>query len=240
MRKLDLVDIDSLMLLVDAAHWNQTPADWLRLLSLAPDLCLGIERDGNIVSSATATPYGSDLAWIGMILTLPEHRGQGLARTLFAALLDRLSGTRTLKLDATSQGLALYRHFGFVEEGVVRRWKGILSASSSCPPAWPGPLDREAFGADRSALLHALGSCLRPGRRASYLGPLVARRAADLILPSADGEVYWDILDSNRAAVTLAASLGFQPFRRLVRMRQGPPLDCREDFQFAIAGFEYG
>jgi hypothetical protein len=39
----------------------------------------GIEREGRLVAITTAICYGRELAWIGMVLTDPEFRGQGLA-----------------------------------------------------------------------------------------------------------------------------------------------------------------
>jgi len=51
---------------------------------------------------------------------------------------------------------------------------------------------------------------------------------------------YWDILPANRDATALAKEFGFAPQRRLVRMSRGEPLRGREEFIYAIAGFEFG
>jgi hypothetical protein len=246
---------------VEAAHWNQTAADWHRLISLCGPCAIGLEIEGNIVSSATLLPHGSQAAWLGMVLTHPEHRRSGYARALLGELLERAPPGRSIFLDATSQGLPLYRQLGFVEEGVVRRWLGEVrthTAATSAVGAWNARLDAEATGMDRSALLRELaaeGATLqdadggfamrRAGRLHPYVGPLVARgtaAAARLLHAAAAGHgpVFWDILDSNRPAVELAASLGFTPHRRLVRMRRGKAVEAHPELQFAIAGFEYG
>lgn len=51
---------------------------------------------------------------------------------------------------------------------------------------------------------------------------------------------YWDVPAANPSALDLAESLGFEPVRRLMRMRRGPAVAERPEFIFALAGFEYG
>ncbi|MCA9132769.1 MAG: GNAT family N-acetyltransferase [Planctomycetales bacterium] len=110
---------------------------------------------------------------------------------------------------------------------------------------WAVP-DRAAFGADRGAWLTRLASdsqlvqcdagygMLRPGRLASYLGPLVADSLQDatyivsqlLSLPNRQRplQVFWDIPGDNRPAESLAEQLGFKPVRELIRMWLEQPL----------------
>ncbi len=239
-----------------SAGWNQTEADWLRLLDLAPEGCWGVEREGVLAATATAMGYGSDLAWIGMVLTLPAYRRQGLARILLEhALSDLLErGVRCIKLDATDMGRPLYEALGFRIESSVERWArqpGAMELASlfqTCDPA----LDRRAFGADRSALLRRLDAegCLsgRPGSEALYFGPCVAESATDaegMFRHFADRHpsetIYWDLLPENAQAVRLAEMHGFTPLRRLHRMSyKGVRVNCDNSKVFAIAGFEYG
>src|SRR5271163_3494270 len=75
-------DVLSAMELSTFANWNQTPADWYRIMQLSAEGCRCIEDVGRIVATATLLPYGTHLAWIGMVLTRPEYRRQGLARWL--------------------------------------------------------------------------------------------------------------------------------------------------------------
>jgi hypothetical protein len=135
-----------------------------------------------------------------------------------------------------------------------------LPRASRVPPA----LDREAFGADCSALLGVLAgfetACGpeggyafgRPGTKAVYFGPCVARshtEARQLLAwflgRHAAETVYWDLLPGNTAALELARECGFAPLRRLVRMvRRGAgaaaPLTHRDGLVFGVAGFEFG
>ena len=195
------------MRLKDAAGWNQTEADWRRLLSLEPNGCFAAVQDGHLVGTTTTIIYG-ELAWIGMVLVDPERRRQGIAADLMNVALDYLSGkVETIKLDATALGQPVYETFGFEVESRVERWSGTANSAGrevSNQAALDHEarrellnLDRLAFNADRSALLESLideayvppvllrnangalsGYALtRKGTRKTYIGPVVARGA---------------------------------------------------------------
>jgi len=124
-----------------------------------------VECDGVLAATATAVCYERRLAWIGMLLTDPAHRGRGFARRLMEHAIDALTARRMewIKLDATEIGAPLYRQLRF----------------------------EPAFGADRSVLLNMLAplgaaslanvadgyAMARPGSHAAYCGPCVSRRA---------------------------------------------------------------
>lgn len=245
LRILAQADLSDLIQLSTASGWNQTEADWRRLLELAAGSCFGIEADGRIAASATVIAYGRELAWIGMVLTLPDYRGRGYATRLMGRCLGYCGrcGIRTVRLDATEMGRPVYAKLGFVDEYEVQRRAGDLPHAEPRPPVFDFDLDRLAFGADRRALLERTGSA-RPGRMAAYIGPVTARspeEARDRILHcGVSGACFWDVPAANPAALALAESLGFHPVRRLMRMRRGPAIAERPEFVFALAGFEYG
>ena len=161
-------DIPAGMRLKESAGWNQTAQDWANVLTLEPRGCWVYESEGNIVGSTTAVTYGQDLAWIGMVLVLPEYRGRGIARALMEHALRYLNerGVKCVKLDATDMGRPLYERLGFVGETLIERWAGTFddagrgddgdSPSVSVDVADIVGLDRAAFGADRSELLKRL------------------------------------------------------------------------------------
>jgi len=60
--------------------WNQTLADWERFLTLQPDGCFVAEWNGTRAGTAATTIYGSDLAWIGMVLVHPITAAAALVR----------------------------------------------------------------------------------------------------------------------------------------------------------------
>jgi GNAT superfamily N-acetyltransferase len=117
-------DVPSATELSIAANWNQTPEDWHRIMQLSTSGCRCIEEGGKIVATTTLLPYARSLAWIGMVLTRPEYRRQGLARQLMedAIATAQRRGIRTLKLDATDEGRPLYESLGFTVEKPVERW----------------------------------------------------------------------------------------------------------------------
>jgi GNAT superfamily N-acetyltransferase len=255
-------DLPGLMRLKAAAGWNQTEDDWLRLLRLQPDGCFVMEADGVAAASTTALTYPGDLAWIGMVLTLPEYRGRGFARKLMHVALE-FCGARTIRLDASDMGQSLYESLGFRIECAVERW---FRPPGPCPELRAGKLsfnpalDREVFGADRSALVSELmmydGASIdgeayafgRPGSNAAYFGPCVSR--AD---EASRALLHWfawrhhretaclDLFPHAGRSAEIAGSLGFAPVRRLMRMVRLPAAPAAPDPRiFAIAGFEYG
>jgi len=276
MRLLQQQDIPIAAELSAQAGWNQTPGDWGLLLRLNPESCFGIDSGGRLVSTATLACYGTQLGWIGMVLTHPRYRRRGFARTLLGRAIEKADqlGIESLKLDATDQGQPLYESLGFRVEQPVERWSiGATQLKTdppwdkppACPAASPGPktghqfsgagYDFEAYSADRSRTLQLLaergairaeadGFCLfRPGQRANYIGPCMAgsaQVARRLIEPFIHSESYWDILPENKAAHALAIDLGFTPQRKLTRMVRGRDLRGKEDWIYAIAGFELG
>ena len=71
---------------------------------------------------------------------------------------------------------------------------------------------------------------LRPGRVATYLGPVMAQRAevahviVERLLAETKRPVFWDVPGPNEAAVEMARHWGFAPVRPLSRMWRGKKL----------------
>jgi ribosomal protein S18 acetylase RimI-like enzyme len=259
-------DVATALELSMVAGWNQTEDDWRMLMNLAPQGCFGIDADGDLVATTTLLPYGKQLAWIGMVLTKPEYRGRGFARTLVTHAIESADsqGIRTVKLDATEQGQRLYESVGLEAEGLVERWSrpgtpNLRVTGAKFNSDQLSALDLAAFGASRSAMLEKLARhshvyagtnaylFARAGRVTAYLGPCVASDPASAqafitnTLQAHSSLVWsWDILPHNRNAVALASELGFTRQRVLTRMGRGVPLRGRDDMIYAIAGFELG
>ncbi len=156
------------------AEWNQTIGGWRCLLGHEPRGCFVAELEGKIIGTVTTTSYGKSLAWIGMMLVHPAHRGKGWASRLMLQALDylRSEGVECIKLDATPAGQPVYEKFGFKAESTLTRWRrgGSQSEPLSLIRApeirEPSPSDRramakldaEAFGVDRAALLQCFGA----------------------------------------------------------------------------------
>ena len=272
LRLLRTQDLVGAMELSRLAGWNQTQDDWEMMLRLVPRGCFAIEADDQIAATTTLLCYENHLAWIGMVLTRPEYRRRGFAQRLMESALKRAADLKieSIKLDATPQGQPLYEKLGFKTEQIVERWfqDGRSSPDRRIEPLTSPPkyssqhsleMDMEAFGANRSTLLHNLASrnlphaiteayCFsRGGTRSRYLGPCVAQtqKAARLVIEhtlrdsSASGW-FWDLLSANKNAIQLAEEFGFAPQRRLERMVLGNSLPAHDEMVYAIAGFELG
>lgn len=199
LRPLLDADVPAAHQLSRSAGWNQTQRDWRRALRYEPDGCFAAERDGAVVGTVTTTRYGTQLAWIGMMLVHPDHRRQGIARGLMQRAIDYLQqhNVECIRLDATPAGRPLYEQLGFQPEWTFHRWHspGQTSRSATDPIFQASPestiftdcdFDRTAFGADRRNWLRAVAAdsivvqqdeafgMLRTGERASYLGPVTA------------------------------------------------------------------
>lgn len=191
--------------LTEQAQWNQTERDWRRLFQFPSGGCFGAFLDKRLIGTVTTVAYGTELAWLGMMLVDPDYRRRGLGTRLMQAALEHLQGigVNSIKLDATPSGRPLYESMGFRPEGKVERWEGMAQPGvKKKGPDWDErlrpalyALDRLAFGADRSTILASLiadspvaplvamdqegrleGFALaRSGRRAFYIGPVAAR-----------------------------------------------------------------
>lgn len=198
-------DLDGAVRLSTQAGWNQTPADWLRLLDISPEGCFAGRLDGALVATATLASYGTRVHWIGMVLVDEACRGKGFGGTMLARTVEHgrsLGGT--VGLDATDLGRPVYLKQGFVDVAPIDRWRGELQVRGG--RADLELLDRSNFdeivmldhlasGADRSDLLlhlmHEPGvlgvvsrrdtvagfAFLRPGLNVSHVGPIVATDA---------------------------------------------------------------
>ncbi len=208
-RWMTRADIPAAMRLKEAAGWNQTAQDWRNVLAIEPEGCWVYEAGqtpqaaGTVAGSTTIVCYQRDLAWIGMVLVLPEFRRQGIARQLMEHALHYAEhrGVQRVALDATPAGQPLYRQLGFEDETPIERWEGNAPAASVDGEEGERPrsgaaahleqmaaLDRLAFGVDRRTLIERLmntapedcwvarGGYLlaRPGSNAHFLGPCVA------------------------------------------------------------------
>lgn len=185
------------------AGWPHRPEDW----QVAQQLSEGVvatEENGNVVGTALVTPYGSDCATINMVIVDSAMRGRGLGRRLMDAALA-IGGARPLRLIATSDGLPLYEKLGFRQTGTILQHQGIVASARSSANTQAATaddlsaitaLDRQAFGADRTALMRRLFeigkfavirngreitgfACIRAFGRGEVIGPVVAGNLKD-------------------------------------------------------------
>lgn len=142
------------------------------------------------------------VGWIGSVLTLPDHRGQGIGAKVTQAGVDALqeAGCETVKLYATPKAQPLYERLGFTGEAeyTVARGGQRRGRDEDAEPLLDHldaalELDREAFPGDRSAFIEGKAKAYpetslavfedgelagygiaRPGPEVTELGPVVA------------------------------------------------------------------
>lgn len=184
-------------------NWPHRPQDWQMALRLSRGV-VALDDQGRVTGTILVTPYGTDCAMINMVIVDRNVRGKGLGRRLMDQALV-LAGDRPLRLVATTDGMPLYEKLGFVPSGTIRQHQGTvaaLGAPDGVEAAGAGDLpdiktlDRDAYGADREALIDALAergqfaiirrngaidayAAIRPFGRGEVIGPVIAGNVED-------------------------------------------------------------
>lgn len=121
-RPMTVLDVPAATELSVEQQWPHRNEDWELFLELGEGLVA--ERDGKLIGTTMAWRYGEDMATLGLVIVSPSAQGQGIGRKLMEEIISRL-GDRTIVLNATEEGLPLYRKLGFVETGVIQQHQGI-------------------------------------------------------------------------------------------------------------------
>ena len=221
LRKMTDGDLPAADELRRLAGWNQTPADWQRLLWLEPRGCFVAVQNGEVVGTVTTTTYGQALAWIGMMLVHPQHQRRGIGTRLMRQALEYLQGcgVACVKLDATPAGRPVYEKLGFVPESTLTRWQRQASGQTQPPESaeagareltdadWEAvdAIDRAAFGVSRACLLRSLGH----DSRVALVWPAEGRVVGwGMVRPGANADYLGPIVSSsNEGSLSLAAAL---------------------------------
>ena len=291
LRTMTAADISAGMRLKEIAGWNQTKEDWERFLQADPEGCFVAEWNGQVVGTVTTIIYENRFAWTGMVLVDPRLRGKGIGTALLLKAIEHLDSKKIpcVKLDATPQGKPIYTRLGFRIEYEIERHSLTREAMHPDPVTENDgasiktnafvardaaeqieallEMDREIFGADRSALLRSLAGCApelvtvthtgnalkgfalgRKGSLADHLGPwaawdrLAAREVLEgFLLRSQRHVVFVDMVRDNPWAPALLAANGFRFSRSLTRMYRGENAHPgRPEFLCAILGPEFG
>lgn len=186
--------------------WPYRLEDWAVALGLGQGFVLQDDA-GAVVGTALWWPCGDDQASAGMVIVARAAQGRGHGARLMEALLAA-AGSRSITLNSTAEGRALYERRGFVRIGEVHQHQGVAAVLPKAPSptlvrvarpsdsAAIAQLDRQATGWRRGPLLDrlcSLGAGLlrlrdgepcgyaiaRPFGRGHVVGPVVADSAAD-------------------------------------------------------------
>lgn len=185
--------------------WPYRLEDWDVALQLGQGFVL--QRAGTVIGTAAWWPYGETHASAGMIIVAKTAQGRGYGARLMDALLTS-ARPRSIALNSTAEGQALYQRRGFIPIGVIHQHQGIpRGRHEPPPPRLVRPmaasdveaimrLDRDATGLERRRMLQKLlhsgdGYVLRrDGMAGGYaisrlfgrghvIGPVVAETATD-------------------------------------------------------------
>jgi N-acetylglutamate synthase-like GNAT family acetyltransferase len=90
--------------LINLVGINPTGLDWKRFVVAVTD-------EGQVISCGQLKPHGADILELASIGTLPEYRGQGIARAIIEELLRE--SPRPLYLMCIAHNGPMYEKFGF-------------------------------------------------------------------------------------------------------------------------------
>jgi predicted N-acetyltransferase YhbS len=184
-------------------NWPHRPQDWQMALQLSRG-AVALDDRGRVTGTILVTPYGMDCAMINMVIVHRNARGMGLGRRLMEQAFV-LAEDRPLRLVATADGMPLYQKLGFAPSGTILQHQGSVAplgardgveAASADDLPEIKVLDRDAYGADREALIDALAergqfavirrngaieayAAIRPFGRGEVIGPVIAGSAEE-------------------------------------------------------------
>ncbi|UCI18941.1 GNAT family N-acetyltransferase [Mesorhizobium sp. B2-1-8] len=184
-------------------NWPHRPQDWQMALQLSSG-AVALGDHGQVTGTILVTPYGDECAMINMVIVDRNVRGKGLGRRLMEQAFA-LAEDRPLRLVATREGMPLYERLGFVPSGTVVQHQGHVAeldapagveAAATVDLPEIKAMDRDAYGADREALIDALAergefavvrrngaieayAAIRPFGRGEVIGPVIAGSVED-------------------------------------------------------------
>jgi predicted N-acetyltransferase YhbS len=268
-------DLEFLVQLAHALGWTTTRSDVESLLNYDPKGCFVADLKGEVVGSVTTTSY-THFGWVGMVLVKEEfrRRGIGLALMQRACHYLRDKGILTVRLEADPPGMPLYEHLRFVRECSSERWYregpptaevGDVREATQADLQEIRPLDRRAFGDDRTRVLARLLRCsefafvsdeqpakgllmIRMTPHGALFGPFIAAEPelAECLLRAGlnrvtNGPVFVGVPETHKNALALLRKYGFRLRTTLSRMYLGnPPQTGDSRLEYGIAASATG
>ncbi len=172
-------------------NWNQTEADWRRLLALQPDGCFVAEWNGDPVATTVVIVFG-DIAWVAMVLVDASLRGRGLGTALMEHALAFLEerGVQRARLDATPLGRPIYEKLGFVAEYELARHEGTLPIQVPAPQRDPAIIVRPLpTKGEIPPAVFELDRCVMGTDRSDFLRRFFQDNAAEVRIAEHNGQI---------------------------------------------------
>ena len=166
LRAMTLRDVASLHVLAKAEQWPHRAEDLADMLAVGTGTVA--ELDGEIVGTTMWWRAGPRTATLGMVIVSRRHRGAGLGRIIMDSVLDQIAAElgpdAAIVLNATEEGLPLYRKLGFRGIGEILQHQGA-AFQAPLVPLEAGERIRpmgERDGAVVDVLVHAATGLDRP------------------------------------------------------------------------------
>jgi|SRR5579871_32969 len=161
-RRLTADDIPACSALGMTRGWAPETVKWKLMLTIGEGWGVD-DPDGGLAAVVTIVRFAPAIAVIGMMIVRESRGRMGLGRLLMEHAL-RVAHPDTVFLYASSMGRPLYERLGFAPSAALTRHFGRwtctkLGRASNIDPVDTDrviAIDREAFGADRSAWITAL------------------------------------------------------------------------------------
>jgi ribosomal protein S18 acetylase RimI-like enzyme len=251
LRTLTFSDIGFALAQITREGWVQSRAVFASIVEHDPAGGLVAESADGPVALLTTANFGST-GWIGHLIVLPEHRKIGLGTRMMHKAMEHLQkhGVSTIRIEADSPGMGIYKRLGFVEECESLRFRATRSTRPS--PAVELrekdladvlAFDIKTTGEDRGSYLKILYKnsqqalvMRRDNRLTGYLlamptsdgvnlGPFLAedQATAEALLDAApEGTTTLGLPATNQAGLALLQERGFDQLPSSTRMHLGP------------------
>lgn len=125
------LDIDLIYAFLRTSYWAEGRRRSVVERAIRHSLCFGAFLHGRQVGFARVVTDHAVFAYLMDVFVLPEHRGQGIARTLMRTILAHpdLQNLRVFLL-GTKDAHGLYRQFGFQALPDQDMWMAIRNLNS--------------------------------------------------------------------------------------------------------------
>jgi GNAT superfamily N-acetyltransferase len=162
-------DIDFAIAMTDFEDWGNVATDFERLIQLEPQGCF-IARDNNERVGMITTTSRDDYAFMGSLIIREGYRRRGIGKALMHEALAYLNhkNISCVELDATFEGVPLYRKLGFRDKFMsYRQWRPAtpdqVQSSKRQPFSLDGiiELDKRLTGLNRQKLITSFVGAFR-------------------------------------------------------------------------------
>lgn len=162
LRPMTQADIAAVHALARGEQWPHRTEDLSDMLAIGTGVVA--EMGDAVVATTMWWPVGANAVTLGIVIVARSHRGAGIGRIIMEAALDRIGADVTVLLNATEDGLPLYRKLGFSGFAEIRQHQGA-AFSAPLVPLEPGERIRPMGARDHApvaALVEAATGLYRP------------------------------------------------------------------------------